>query len=354
MRDVAALAGVGQKTVSRVVNDEPNVRPEMRERVLRAARQLGFRPNAAASSIRRLDQRTRTVGVVGDDIGHPFASLLIRALEKYARTRGHQFLLTASSERDPGREQALVAELAGRRVDGLVVMPTGQDESYLERERQLGIPVVFIDRPGHRWQSDAVLSDNAGAARAAVRHLAGHGHRRIAYIGDTPRLYTAEHRLEGYRAAMREGLGDGVPDHVRVGVETEDEAYAAAAEILDAADRPTALITGNDVITLGALRALHARNLRREVAIIGFDELPLADLLDPGLTVLAQDVPGLGQRAGEMLFGRIDGTNTGPWEQVVLPMELIARGSGELAPAAARRARGRRRAAGAPPGAETR
>jgi hypothetical protein len=169
MRDVAALAGVGQKTVSRVVNNEPNVRPEMRERVLRATRQLGFRPNAAASSIRRLDQRTRTVGVVGDDIGHPFASSLIRALEKYARTRGHQFLLTASSERDPVREQELVAELAARRVDGLVVMPTGQDESYLERERQLGIPVVFIDRPGRRWQSDAVLSAQDGPRSSTWR-----------------------------------------------------------------------------------------------------------------------------------------------------------------------------------------
>lgn len=332
MRDVAALAGVGQKTVSRVVNNEPNVRPEMRERVLRATRQLGFRPNAAASSIRRLDQRTRTVGVVGDDIGHPFASSLIRALEKYARTRGHQFLLTASSERDPAREHELVAELAARRVDGLVVMPTGQDESYLERERQLGIPVVFIDRPGRRWQSDAVLSDNAGAGREAVVHLAAHGHVRIAYLGDAPRLYTAAHRLEGYRVGMREAGAEIVPDHVQIELQTEEDAYAATDRLFDGRIAPTAVIAGNDVLTMGALHALHARGLRDRVAIIGFDDLPLGDLLSPALTVMAQDVRGLGTRAGELLFGRIDGTDTGPWEEVVLPMQLLARGSGEIRP----------------------
>ena len=332
MKDVAALAGVGQKTVSRVINDEPGVRPEMRERVLTAVQQLGFRRNAAAGSIRRLDQGTRTIGVVGDDIGHPFASSLIRALETQAHRRGQRFLLTASSERDPLREQELVAELASRRVDGLVVMPTGQDESYLERERQLGIPVVFIDRPGHRWQADAVLSDNEGAGLQAVRHLAAHGHSRIAFIGDDPLLYTAERRLKGYQVGMRELSGAATPDQVRMATRTEHEAYRAVVELFAASPPPTALLTGNDVITVGALHALEAHGLRQRIAVVGFDDLVLAGLLSPGLTVLAQDVPGLGHRAWQLLLARMDGTNSGPWEQAVLPMTLIPRGSGEIPP----------------------
>ena len=332
MKDVAALAGVGQKTVSRVINDEPGVRPEMRERVINAVQQLGFRRNAAAGSIRRLDQRTRTIGVVGDDIGHPFASSLIRELEKQVYARGQRFLLTASSERDPAREQELVAELAARRVDGLVVMPTGQDESYLERERQLGIPVVFIDRPGHRWESDAVLSDNEGATCQAVRHLAAHGHRRIAFIGDDPLIYTAERRLQGYQVGMRELVGEVDPGQVRMGARTEHEAYLAVGELFAASAPPSALLTGNEVITVGALHALEALGLRQRVAVVGIDDLVLADLLSPGLTVLAQDVPGLGRRAGQLLLGRMEGTRRGLWEQAVLPMTLIPRGSGEIPP----------------------
>lgn len=199
MKDVAARAGVGLKTVSRVVNGEPGVTPDTERRVQEAIEALGFRRNDSARVLRK--GRTATVGLVLEDLADPFYGPLNRAVEEVARTHG-ALLINGSSAEDPDRERELALALCARRVDGLIVIPAGDDHRYLEPEIRAGVATVFVDRPAGRIEADVVLSDSFGGARDGVAHLIAGGHRRIGFIGDHPRIHTATERLRGYRAAM--------------------------------------------------------------------------------------------------------------------------------------------------------
>ncbi|SDE12808.1 LacI family DNA-binding transcriptional regulator [Glycomyces harbinensis] len=328
IKDVAELAGVGFKTVSRVLNDEPNVRPETRERILAAVAELGYRRNSIASSIRRRDQRTSSIGLIVEDLANPFASSLTRAVQDYALERQH-LVLVGSSDGVPERESDLVAEFSARRVDGLILVPNGTDQSYLEIERAHGIPVVFVDRPGRGIEADTVISENALGVAEAVRHLAAFGHTRIAFLGDLPTIHTTERRLAGFRTAMAE-LGTGPdPRHVRTGLRDGDRAYRAAVELFGLDPAPTALICGNNLITIGAVHALQHLGLRDRVAFIAFDDLELADLLRPALTVIAQDTAAIGTSAARALFERLQDP-AAPYRRISLPVRLIPRSSGEI------------------------
>jgi LacI family transcriptional regulator len=332
IKDVAELAGVAFKTVSRVLNDEPNVRPETRARVEDAIAKLNFQRNVAASSIRRLDRRTASIGLVVEDVANPFAARLARTVEDAARERAHLVLVGSSDNREE-REQDLVAQFLARRVDGLIVMPGAGSQAYLAQARRRGIPVVFVDRPGRDIDADTVLSDNEGGTRAAVEHLGRAGHRRIAFLGDQLELYTAVTRLDGYRAGVRQLCGAVSDENVRTGLHTSERARAVAAELLALAAPPTALVCGNNLISIGVLHALQDLRARERVAMVGFDDVDLADLLAPGVTVVAQDVARLGRHAVDLLFERIaDDASAAEQRQVVVPVTLIARGSGEIPP----------------------
>src|SRR5919198_830646 len=260
MRDVAALAGVSIKTVSRVVNQEPGVSPELAERVLDAVGLLGYRHNLAASSLRRADHKSATIGVLLEDLSNPFSAALHRAIEAVARPRG-PLVLAGSSDEDPDRQQELLHALVSRRVDGLIAMPASGNQLALLRERRLGRPMVLVDRPAP--EADSVVVDNRAGLGRAVHHLVAHGHRRIGF--------------------------------------------------------------------LGAIRTLQQLGLQQRVALLGFDDFPLADLLSPAVSVVAQDPTNLGQAAAELLFARVDG-DRGPPRRVMVPTRLVPRGSGEIAP----------------------
>lgn len=328
MKDVAARAGVGLKTVSRVVNGEPGVTPDTERRVKEAITALGFRRNDSARILRK--GRTASVGLVLEDLADPFYGPLSRAVEEVARAHG-ALLINGSSAEDPEREQELVLALCARRVDGLVVIPAGRDHRYLAPEIAAGVATVFVDRPAGRIDADAVLSDSFGGARDGVAHLIAHGHRRIGFLGDQPGIHTAEERLRGYRTAMAEA-GLPVDDAwVSLGPTDPERVRAAAIEMLDAPEPVTALFAGNNRVTVTVVRVLAGRP--RPVALVGFDDFELADLLSPGITVIAQDSAQLGRTAADLLFRRLDGAGGEP-RRVVLPTRLIARGSGELPPAA--------------------
>ncbi|TVL93487.1 LacI family DNA-binding transcriptional regulator [Streptomyces sp. SAJ15] len=327
MKDVAARAGVGLKTVSRVVNGEPGVTPDTERRVQEAITALGFRRNDSARILRK--GRTASIGLVLEDLADPFYGPLSRAVEEVARSHG-ALLINGSSAEDPDREQELVLALCARRVDGLVIIPAGQDHRYLEPEIAAGVATVFVDRPAARLAADAVLSDCFGGARDAVAHLIAHGHRRIGFIGDQPRIHTAAERLRGYRAAMA-AAGLPVDDSwLSLGPTDPDRVRSAARAMLDTPAPVTALFAGNNRVTVTAVRVLAARP--RPVALVGFDDFELADLLSPAVTVVAQDAAQLGRTAADMLFRRLDGGADEP-RQVVLPTRLIVRGSGEVPPA---------------------
>jgi LacI family transcriptional regulator len=329
MRDVAALAGVSLKTVSRVINREPGVSSQLVDRVLEAVRLLDYHHNMTASSLRRADQKTASIGLLLEDVANPFSSTLHRAIEEVARQRG-TLAFAGSSDEDPVREGELLRAFVARRVDGLIVVPSSRADGgfWSERER-LGTPTVCVDRPAAFREVDSVTVDNLEGARLAVRHLVAHGHRRIAFLGDLGTIWTAEQRRLGYL----EGLAaEGIPHDaglVRQDLTSIEAAEHAALALLAQREPPSALFTGQNLVTIGAIHALRRRGLQRRVALVGFDDFLLADMLDPAVTVVAQDPTTLGRTAAELLFARLDGDRDPP-RQVVVATTLVPRGSGEI------------------------
>jgi LacI family transcriptional regulator len=326
MNDVAAHAGVSLKTVSRVVNSEPGVLPSTAERVSRAIAELGFRRNDSARQLRT--GRAAGIGLILEDVADPFYSVLTRAVEQVVRAH-HCLLLTGSCDDDPGREQELALALCSRRVDGLVIVPAATDHSYLRHEISAGVPVVFADRPPINLAADAVLADNFGGARSGVTHLIQRGHRRIGYLGDDPSIYTARERLNGYRRALADAGIEADERLIQMGRADPPAVRAAVDRMLAAPGAATALFCGNNRLTTAVLRFLAGRVERP--ALVGFDDLELADLITPGLTVVAQDPAGLGRVAATLLFDRLAGLTVAP-RRIVLPTTLVPRGSGETPP----------------------
>jgi LacI family transcriptional regulator len=323
LKQVAAVAGVSWKTVSRVVNDEAGVAPATRTLVRRVADELGYRPDTVASSLRRLDQRSATVGVLLDRLSNPFAGSVLRAVEDACRDRGVS-VFAASLDEDPDRERARVADLLARRVDGLILAPVRRHAPHLESLAARGYPLVLIDRELETVIADHVLVDNERGARLATEHLLAHGHRRIAFLGDRSHISTAQGRLAGYRAAM---AAAGLAADERAATLDVDSAGAAEHALADffRSDRPpTAVFAGQNEITVGVLRHLQHMAGGRDVGLVGFDDFPLADML--GVTVVVQDVEEIGRTAATLLFDRIDGDRS-PARRHELPVHLVDRGS---------------------------
>jgi len=328
MRDVAALADVSLKTVSRVVNGVDTVDPVLISRVHEAAAKLGYRPNLTASNLRRSDRRTSTIGMLVEDAANPFSAALMRAVENVAHDHG-VLVLFGSLDENPTRERELAGALIDRRVDGLVIVPAGRDHSYLVSERNVGMCLVFLDRRPHLLDADSVVSDNRAGATTAVQHLIAAGHRRIGYLGDRPSIATAAERFAGYEHAL-ERAGIEVDERiVRHGISDEQSAADSTTAMLAAEDPPTALFTSQNLVTIGVSRALLRLAAQDVIALVGFDDFPLADLLRPGITVIAQDTEQLGRLAAELLFRRLAG-DASPTRTHVVPTRLIARGSGEI------------------------
>jgi LacI family transcriptional regulator len=329
MLDVAALAGVGLKTVSRVVNAEPGVSPALEARVRVAIEQLSYRRDANAATLRRLGRKTQTIGLVLEDVSNPFSSALHRAVEDAARERG-VLVFAGSCDEDPERERELIGSFRDRRVDGIIVVPASHDHAYLYEERRAGTALVFVDRPASHLDADSVVSDNEGGALQGVRHLLERGHRRIGFLGDLLSISTAERRLRGYRRALEEADVALDPALIRTELRDPDSAAAAVDELLALSRPPSAFFTAQNLLTIGGVRALRRAGRERDVALIGFDDISLADMLEPAISVVAQDPQALGGVAADQLFRRLDGDTAAAVHRVI-PVRLIARGSGEIA-----------------------
>lgn len=330
MRHVAALAGVGIKTVSRVMNDEPGVSESTRFRVLEASQQLNYQLDMAAGSLRRTGRQTLSIGLLLPSVSNPFSGEIHRALEDSLAERGIA-VFAASLDDDPQREKALVAAFLGRRVDGLVLTPIAKSQAYVIPEHSRDLPMVFIDREPVGIDADAVVTDNAVGAATAASHLLAHGHRKLAYLGDRTEIQTARERRQGFIEELgRAGLAtSAVP--VREGLHDEESARLAALELLASDDPPTAIFSSQNLVTFGVMRALKELGASKRVALVGFDDFTLADMMEPGITVIAQHPERIGKLAAERLVARIDGDRIAPATYIV-PSELIVRGSGEIPP----------------------
>lgn len=331
MRDVAALAGVSIKTVSRVINEEPAVSDALKAKVLTAAQQLGYRPNFTASTLRRSSNSTRTIGLLLKNVANPFSAALLRSIEDVARQR-NVVVISASVDEDDERERRLSQAFLSRNVDGLIIVPTAGNHSYLAREVDRGTPVVFVDRAPAGIDADTVSSENVEGARAAVGHLVARGHRAIAFLGDHTRISTATERLQGYREALAIAGLPADPTLVASGLDSEESAERLVRSMLLSRRPPTALFTAQNLITIGAVRALRSLDLQQRIALFGFDDFLVSDLLDPQVAVVEQDIYQLGQTAATLLFDRQEGTRTGPGEHIRIPTRLIVRASGDIPP----------------------
>jgi LacI family transcriptional regulator len=326
MVDVAEMAGVSLKTVSRVVNEERGVRAETADRVRDAVSVLGYRANDTARNLRR-GRPPATIGLVIEDVRNPFYASIARAVEEIARVRGHVVVI-ANSDEDPDAERKSVAILLERQVSGLLVVPAGRDHRYLVEEVRRGTSVVFMDRPAHGVHADEVLIDNVGGARRATEHLLGHGHRHIGVVGDPPTVYTVGERVRGFRQAM--ASADLTVDESLLCLGGRDAAQAEAAtrDLLLLDRPPTAIFATNNRASVGVLRALRGRQPR--VALVGFDDFELADMLPIPVTVVKHDPVEMGRTGAELLFARLNGDERPP-QRIVLPTRLEPRGSGEIA-----------------------
>jgi LacI family transcriptional regulator len=318
MVDVARHAAVSLKTVSRVVNNEPAVAPELVARVLAAITELGFRRNDIARNLRS-GRVNATIGLLIEEIANPFYAAIASVASEIAAA--HQTLLiTTSSEEDPATERRLLLDMASRRVDGLLVVPAGDDHSYLRREVEMGLPIVFLDRPPGQLLADAVLLDNQGGSRAGIRSLLAAGHRRIGVLLDSLTVYTMRERLAGARAELGADWDESL---VRKGVRYPDDAAKAVADLLSSDDPPTAFFCTNNRLTVGALQELCRRG--SDAALLGFDDFELSHLMPRPLTLISYDPRELGRLAADRLFQRIGGDQSWP-ATTILPTHLIQSG----------------------------
>ena len=311
MRDVSAMAGVSVSTVSHVVNNTRAVPDRTRQRVMDAIRSTGFMPNTIARSLKRAE--TRTLGLAIGDISNPYFTEVVHALEGAAVTAGYTLLLTDIGE-DPDREVAALRALIGRRVDGLILSPSAEGGAeVIAHARRNNVPVVQIDRVADR-DCDFVVARNSPDMRRLTLHLAALGHRRIGMLTGLPGLSSSKERIAGYRSALAEAGIALDPALMVPAASSHEPARAATHLLMELAEPPTALVASNNLMALGAMRALKDRGLAvpKDVALVAFDEFVWADLFQPRLTTIAQPCRLIGETAVKLLLDRIAEPDTPP------------------------------------------
>jgi len=330
--DVAALAGVGIATVSRVMNGSAQVRPATRDRVLEAIRTLNYRPSSVARSLSL--QRTMVVAALLPWFTNPSAVQRVRGIVEGLSSSQYD-LMVFDIELEDRQRRAFELFDRGDRADGLLVVSTLPPEQEVERITAARIPCVLVDAVHPALPSIAV--DDVGGGEMATRHLIELGHRRIALIGDTPpefRFDWSRDRTRGYERALRQAAIAVRPEYVREGTRLLHVARAIAAELLSLPERPTAIFAASDTQALGALEAARAQGIRvpQELSIIGFDDIEVASYV--GLTTVRQPLAESGRRGAQLLLRALGGRPV-DLRTELLPLELVVRGTTGPAPAEA-------------------
>jgi LacI family transcriptional regulator len=327
--DVANAAGVSLRTASRVLNDDPRVAPDTRQRVQDAISALSFSPDAMARSLRA--GTDTAIGFVVESIADPFFAAVIDAVEQEMSHHGRS-VLVASTRRDPDWERDVVERMLRRRVAGLLLTPATGSHAWLAPSEPGAphVPVVLVDREASDLAADLVEIDDHRAAYDAVTHLLAHGHQRIAYVGDTPAIATSAARLRGYRDALREhGVA---PDErfVRDDCPASTDAARATSALVSDPTPPTAILSATIRASLGVVPALHAAG-RTDVALVAFGDFPMAGTLRPAVTVIDHPGRAVGAAAAARLLARLADPGLPP-ERIRVPARIVPRGSGELSP----------------------
>ena len=326
IRDVANAAGVSLSTVSRVLNRHPGVDSSLQERVQVAVDQLGYQPNRWAQRLR--SEMSSVIGLVISDIENPFFTSIVRGVEDVAYD--HQMtVFLCNTDEDPRKQERYVDVMAEERVAGLIIAPAhGESMGALQKLRDAGIPIVLLDRDIGAQKIDAVLVDNVAGAYSAAQHLIALNRRRIALVNGDTSIKTFEDRYKGYRKALADA---GIRFNKDFVVETApkiERSQQATVELLQRRPRPDAIFAGNNLITIGVLKAIRQLKLKipEEIALVGFDDMPWSSELCPPITSIAQPTYELGKEAAQLLIRRLQNAN-GFHQTITLHTRLIVRES---------------------------
>jgi LacI family transcriptional regulator len=328
LADVARRASTSTKTASRVLNGDPRVSNETRHRVIAAMDELGYQVDVLARSLRTgVDE---TIAVLVPTIGDPFFASIIEEIERATFDLGIK-LLVATNSRDPQEEERVIHGLLARRVAGIIVTPFAADYSFI---KTVPTPIVFLDRHPAGHTAGAVRVDDVTWAYRAVKHLQDHGHTKIAIVADDPSIETSRLRLQGYRQAMTEVADGGDRRWEVMCCIRADDAREATHGLLTLADPPTAIFSVRSETTVGVVKALHEAK-RRDIAVVSFGDFPMAEILEPAVSVIDHSPVGLARLALDRLRLRMEGAAESV-DDALLDMTLVERGSGEIAPRGAR------------------
>jgi LacI family transcriptional regulator len=350
LRDVAREAGVSKVTAARVLGSYGTASPGAKEKVLAAARALGYRPNELARSM--TTGRSRTIGVIIGDIENPYFGRAVRGISEVATAAGFDVILANSGE-DVGKEQVAVRVLLGKRVDGLIVTPASMSETqHLESVQSSGRPLVLLDRAVPGLKVDSVVTDDRAAAKAATQTLIDAGHRRIAYItatnSDNP-IYRGPHqislttvmdRIEGFLAAASEAGIETPEQYIRLAATRLGASGKIIADLLSLPHRPTAILASDNVVGLEVFKAIRAlgMSIPNDLSLIAFHDADWTSVTTPPITVISQPVYNLGIESAQILIKRINGA-TEPPMQLALATTLIERQSVGIPAASAGKAK---------------
>ncbi|MGQ9631621.1 MAG: LacI family DNA-binding transcriptional regulator [bacterium] len=326
IKDIARAAGVSINTVSRALNDKPDVSSRTRERILRIAKQLDYSPNYLAKSL--VSKQTRTLGVIVTDNANPFYAQVIKGIEDVARRKGYNIILCNSDE-NPEREAEALRLLREKRVDGILITPVQRGRRYISDLRGLGIPFVLLNRHSKVAKTDYVINDNAYGASLAVGRLIEIGRRRIAYISGPPSVSSVRERLEGCRRALQDrGLSPRnlIVKHTNLKME---DGYLSMKRLLNLSSPPTGVFAYSDLLAIGAMKAIREEGLRipEDIALVGYDDIEYAAFLEVPLTTVRQPRYRIGEEAANILIDKLEGKGSDDVKHIVLRPELIVRRS---------------------------
>jgi LacI family transcriptional regulator len=326
IKDVAKAAGVSFATTSRVLGNYGYVSKEKREKVLKVAKKLNYKPHAIAKSM--VTGRTKTIGFIVGDIENPFFSGIVRGINSVVLSEGYNLIIYTTSE-NLLEEQDAVAAFTERRVDGLVIASTSSKEhSHIDETIKLGIPVILVDRALDKLSADTVIVDNIEGAYKAIKYLVELGHINIGFLSDSLDIWSNKQRLNGYTKALTES-GICIDKNLIIsGKYTINDGYRSAIALINNKKKPSAIFTSNNFMTGGLLFAVKDMKIKipEELAVIGFDDMEWYELLSPSISAVAQPVEKIGQEVAKCLLRRMLG-DISPPKLISLPTKLIIRES---------------------------
>ncbi|MGD2145385.1 MAG: LacI family DNA-binding transcriptional regulator [Anaerolineae bacterium] len=324
--DVAEKAGVSVGTVSHVINRTRPVSEELSERVLKVAEELDYRPNLVARGLR--SKRTSTMGIIVSNLENPYYTEIVRAVQDSAAESDHNVIICNSYE-DPEIEADHIVTLRSRQIDGLIIAPTKSDHGLLASLAEQRFPLVVVSRRRPDLGVPTVITNNRAAAHQATRHLIDGGCQRVGLLVHGLGASVAEDQEYGYRAALAEAGRPYKAELVGVGRNTIDGALEAAERLMEQPNPPDSVVCGTALMTLGVLRYLAGRDLRcpEDLGVIGFGNMPWAEVLTPRLTCVTQPTHAIGREASRLLIDQIENRAIRPAPVVTLPCGFRHRGS---------------------------